>query len=293
MSRFSGMHAASPPPLDPDTLGLKRLPKVVATDLDGTLVRSDSTVSEYSQTVLKRLQAAGVIVIGATGRGPRLLELSRRDVRAADYMVLGQGAFVYETAGESSVTLASKTIAGHKLLRAVEQIEAELGPINAAVEPVATDRTPLLGDDLPGWPYAINVDVQPRQFAYQGQLMKAIWTTNPPMCPQRMVDLATDIVDTDEILVIESGINFAELCPAGVSKANGLQVVLNRLGVGFDEVLAFGDASNDLPMLEAVGHAVAMPHATDNVKGVVNEVLPYGNDEDGVARYLEALLELA
>lgn len=293
MTPLNGPTAASPPPMDPDKLGITRLPKVVATDLDGTFLRTDSSVSEYSQTILKRLAAAGVTVIGATGRGPRLLDLSRDAVRAADYLVMGQGAFVFDVKDDAEKLLSSRTIAGSKLLQAVNSIEGALGPVHAAVEPIGTTRTPLTGDDLPGWPFPIKVDIQPRHKAFQGELMKAIWTTSPAQPPQTLVTEATKVVDSDEILVIESGIDFAELCPAGVSKAAGLSVVLDQLGVGFEDVLAFGDASNDIPMMQAVGHAVAMPHATDNVMAVSKEILPLGNNEDGVARYLEALLELA
>src|SRR5438093_1625517 len=72
------------------------LPKLIATDLDGTLVRSDDTVSAYSQDVLARVKAAGIRIVGATGRGPRLTELVRTDVPSADYLVLGGGSRVVD-----------------------------------------------------------------------------------------------------------------------------------------------------------------------------------------------------
>lgn len=65
------------------------LPKVIATDLDGTLVRDDETVSEYTAGVLARVRAAGIRIVAATGRGPRLIGLIQRDIPAADYLVLG------------------------------------------------------------------------------------------------------------------------------------------------------------------------------------------------------------
>src|SRR5678816_4326264 len=73
-----------------------RLPKLVATDLDGTLVRSDETVSDYSITVLRKVREAGVTVVGVTGRGARLIDLCRRDLPEADFMVLSQGAYVLD-----------------------------------------------------------------------------------------------------------------------------------------------------------------------------------------------------
>ena len=70
------------------------LPKLVATDLDGTLVRSDERVSAYTRDVLERVRAAGIHVVGATGRGPRLTELVRSDIPAADFLVMGGGSRV-------------------------------------------------------------------------------------------------------------------------------------------------------------------------------------------------------
>src|SRR3954464_5461811 len=72
------------------------LPKLVATDLDGTLVRSDDTVSAYTHGVLDRVRSAGIRVVGATGRGPRLAELTRNDIRAADYLVMAGGGRVVD-----------------------------------------------------------------------------------------------------------------------------------------------------------------------------------------------------
>jgi hydroxymethylpyrimidine pyrophosphatase-like HAD family hydrolase len=72
------------------------LPKLIATDLDGTLVRGDDTVSEFTHQVLDRVRAAGIPIVGATGRGPRLTELTRNDIRAADYLVMAGGGRVID-----------------------------------------------------------------------------------------------------------------------------------------------------------------------------------------------------
>ena len=89
------------------------LPKLIATDLDGTLVRSDDTVSAYSHEVLRRVKAAGIPLVGVTGRGPRIIGLCRRDIPEADYLVLAQGARVVDlTDPRGPVTLRAETVAG-------------------------------------------------------------------------------------------------------------------------------------------------------------------------------------
>src|SRR4051794_32357695 len=72
------------------------LPKLIATDLDGTLVRSDDTVSAYTHEVLARVKAAGISIVGTTGRGPRLIDLVRTDIPTADFLVMGGGSRVVD-----------------------------------------------------------------------------------------------------------------------------------------------------------------------------------------------------
>jgi len=83
------------------------LPKLIATDLDGTLVHSDDTVSAYTHEVLDRVRAAGIRVVGATGRGPRLASLTRNDIRDADFLVMAQGGWVLDQT-ESRYLLQSR-----------------------------------------------------------------------------------------------------------------------------------------------------------------------------------------
>jgi hydroxymethylpyrimidine pyrophosphatase-like HAD family hydrolase len=83
-----------------------------------------------------------------------------------------------------------------------------------------------------------------------------------------------------------------EVCPVGVTKAAGIQVVLDKFGIDWDDVLVFGDATNDLSMIKAAGHSVAMPNGHPWVQAAASEIAPAGNNDDGVAQYIEELLEL-
>src|ERR1051325_9712039 len=91
------------------------LPKLIATDLDGTLVRGDDRVSEYSHEVLRRVKAAGIPIVGATGRGPRLTELVRTDVPSADFLVMGGGGRVVDVSDGLPVVLRDERLGGDGL----------------------------------------------------------------------------------------------------------------------------------------------------------------------------------
>lgn len=273
-------------------INLSKAPRLVATDLDGTLVRSDETVSPRSMAALKRLAASGVILVGASGRGPRLVDLCRNDIPSADFLVLGQGAFVYECRYDDSIVeLANRSIEGELIHETLRLIENEVGPLRAIAEPADPDQV-LSGDAMPNWPWpAVTLKAAPREEAFTGAMVKGYFVSDTIDGPD-LLALAQEVVDPDRVTVTESGVGILEVCPVGVDKAAGLQVVLDRFDIDWDDVLVFGDATNDLPMMRSAGHAVAMPHARERVREAADEIAPAGNDDDGVAQYIEELLEL-
>lgn len=271
---------------------LARAPRLVATDLDGTVVRSDESVSPRTMAALKRLAASGVILVGATGRGPRLLDMCRNDVPSADFLVLGQGAFVYECRYDDTVVeLADRSVEGEVLLKALRQVEAEVGPLRALAEPADPGRH-ITGDPMPDWPWpGVTLETAPRELAFTGPMVKGYFVSDHHTGPELLV-AAQDVVDPKLVNVTESGVGMLEVCPVGVTKAAGIQVVLDKFGIDWDDVLVFGDATNDLSMIKAAGHSVAMPNGHPWVQTAASEIAPAGNNDDGVAQYLEELLEL-
>lgn len=92
-----------------------------------------------------------------------------------------------------------------------------------------------------------------------------------------------------EVLVTISDSRFIEITAAGVTKASALAWLCDRLGVDAREVIAFGDMTNDLPMLSWAGHGVAMGNGHESLMEVADEIAP-GVDKDGVAVVLERIL---
>jgi hypothetical protein len=108
-----------------------------------------------------------------------------------------------------------------------------------------------------------------------------------------LLERAEQALDPAEAEVTHAGLGFIEVLPPGITKATGVQVALERYGVDLADVLVFGDMPNDVPMLTAVrdagGRAVAVANAHPAVQAVTGLVTS-GNDADGVARCLEAVL---
>mgnify|MGYP006180326015 CR=1 FL=1 len=154
------------------------LPKLIATDLDGTLVRGDDTVSEFTHQTLDRVRAAGIPVVGATGRGPRLTELTRNDIRAADFLVLaGGGRVVDQSDPGGPVVLRDERLSGSVLAEMLTALEAELGPLTMMVEALDGHDAPLWGDFDPIWPYPDLFEARTRSECVGADVIKAFIRT--------------------------------------------------------------------------------------------------------------------
>ncbi|RFU21376.1 HAD family hydrolase [Geodermatophilus marinus] len=269
-------------------------PKLVASDLDGTLLSSDGVVSPRTRAALDACWDAGVPVVGVTGRGPRLLDSVRAALDGRGIAVLAQGGFVVDL--ERDEVLRTVGLPRDEAMAVIARIEAVAGELVVAVEDAAEQaevHTALRVQHGFNWPYPEPAHLLPRhQVLPQGAVLK-VFLRSPSIGQDELLARAREVVDPADAELTHAGLGFIEVLPVGVTKASGLAIALERYGVGFGDVLVFGDMPNDLPMLEAVrdagGRAVAVANAHPAVRAATEEVTG-GHDADGVARYLEALL---
>jgi len=266
------------------------LPKLIATDLDGTLVRSDETVSAYTHEVLARVKAAGIRIVGATGRGPRLTELVRADIPAADYLVMGGGGRVVDlTEPDIPIVLRDERLDGAVLAGILADLEREVGTLSILVEAGDGPQAPLWGDVHPAWRYPEVVEARVRGEALAGPVIKG-FAHHCDYNADQLLAVAQRLVPPDVASITQAGLGYIEICPPGVDKATGLAVVAEVLGVDRHDVLVFGDMPNDLPMFRWAGFArVAVANAHPSVRETADEIT-LSNDADGVAVYLDAML---
>lgn len=267
------------------------LPKLIATDLDGTLVREDETVSAYTHQVLERVRAAGIHIVGATGRGPRLVELIRKDIPPADYLVLAGGGHVLSMAEVGRpLVLRDERLEGAILSDILSTIEFEVGPLSVLVEAGDHHDAPLVGDFDPTWRYPDRFEVMTRAEALAGPIIKG-FARHPHHDADALLAVARRLIPPRLASITQAGLGYIEICPPNVDKATGLAVVGTATGVDACDVLAFGDMPNDLPMLRWAGFgSVAVANAHPVVRAIADEVTA-SNDEDGVATYLDRLLD--
>ncbi|MCZ2817201.1 HAD family hydrolase [Modestobacter sp. VKM Ac-2984] len=275
-------------------------PKLVVSDLDGTLLGSAGEVSVRTAAAIAACRGAGIPVVGATGRGPRLLESVRAALGGQGIAVLAQGGYVVRFGRDGAADEVLRTVGmprdvATEVIAAIEEVAGEL---IVAVEDAAEQAEalrPLRVQHGFDWPYPEPAHLLPRhQVLPVGAVLK-VFLRSSRLGEDELVALARSVVDPAVAELTHAGLGFIEVLPPGVTKATGLAVVLDQLDGGFGDVLVFGDMPNDLPMIEAVstagGRAVAVANAHPAVRAAAGDRTS-GHDADGVARYLEAVLAL-
>jgi Cof subfamily protein (haloacid dehalogenase superfamily) len=259
-------------------------PTLVACDLDGTLLRSDGVLDERSCRAVASVEAAGALFVFCTARPHRWLAPLAEAAGHRGLAICANGAVVWDLHTESLV---------------------ESSPMQPAI---ARELVGLLQSAVPGGTWAVE---RTRGFAHEPAYVPR-W----PVPDGTPVDIVEALIDEPAVKLMlrhedfsadallsrarevashlaefshsNSADNLLEISAAGVSKATALARLCEQRGIARDDVLAFGDAPNDLPMLAWAGHAVAVANAHPDVIAAADEVTASNNDS-GVARVLERL----
>ncbi|MFC9927018.1 HAD family hydrolase [Streptomyces sp. NPDC127190] len=258
---------------------------LIATDLDGTLLRGDDTVSDRSLAALARAARAGARHLVVTGRpAPRVRPLLAV-LGCTGLAVCGQGAQVYDAGAGRLVW--SVRLDRELAETALGKIEAEVGQVFAAVDQDGVDGLTLIepGYRMPH-PALPAVRVGRRDDLWCAPISKVL-LRHATLSDDELAATARAVVGSLATVTM-SGPGMVELQPRGVTKATGLALAAERLGTGADRALAFGDMPNDVPMFEWAGHGVAMANAHPELKAVADEVT-LSNEDDGIAVVLERL----
>ena len=259
-------------------------PRLVATDLDGTLVHSDGSITPRTRDALLAAEAAGLAVVFVTGRPLRWAAEVFEHVGGHGLAIISNGAMVWDVSAGAV-----------DLLRPI--------PVDVGLEVCA-----LIGEAVPGTAYGIeSLDGIALEAGFRERYPMPPGTRRGPLSevydapavkilarheeidPQQFWDRALVAVGDLATVTWSSATALLEISAAGVTKATTLALLCERRGISADEVVALGDMPNDLPMLEWAGTSYAMANAHPSVHEVADHVAP-ANDDDGVAVVIEQLL---
>jgi len=257
-------------------------PRLVATDLDGTLVRSDGTVSPRTTAAIARVEAAGVPFVMVTGRPPRWMGGIAEATGHRGLAVCANGALVYDL--HAARVVRTDLLSGEAALGVVDALRRELPGIAFAVERHEADfaHEPSY---RPRWDSGDKLTQAPVEQLLAGDVIKLL-ARHEELTADELLASARGAVGDAATLTHSSADGLLEISAAGVSKASGLASLAADFGVEAADVIAFGDMPNDLPMLAWAGRAVAVANAHPEVLAAADEVTA-SNDDDGVAQVLD------
>lgn len=268
---------SAPPPALPYAL--------IATDLDGTLLRAGDTVSARSYQALATARAAGAQHIIVTGRPVPQVRHVLDGLGYTGLAVCGQGAQVYDAA--RGHLLHSVSMDRELAEVALGKIEAEIGEVYAAVNQEGVDAEMLIGPGYRMWhPHLPTVRVPRRSDLWSAPINKVL-LQHPELDDDELTRVARSVVG-HLVNVTMAGEHTVELQPPGIDKASGLARAAEFLGLAASATIAFGDMPNDVPMFAWAAHGVAMANAHRELVSVADEIT-LSNEDDGIAVVLERL----
>jgi HAD superfamily hydrolase (TIGR01484 family) len=257
---------------------------LVASDLDGTIVRPDGTVSERTVAAFARVEAAGAHFVLVTGRPPRVMSRVAQAFGHRGTAICANGALAYDMRTEA--IKARHLIPAPVLAAAASALRAAIPDIGIAVEypdghaadAIYQAANPDVNRSIPRTEDA-GLFARPaskllgRHFGYSCDDLLAL--SLPALAG------LVDVTHSNSKGLVEAG-------PLGVTKATVVAEIAAGYGIGRESVIAFGDMPNDLPLLTWAGTSCAPANAHPEVLAAATYVIG-GNDEDGVAEYLEKL----
>lgn len=257
--------------------------KLIALDIDGTLLGPDGELGRENRRVVQALLALGKEVVLASGRSHGNMLPYHAALGLSSPLVSVHGAVVRDSTGAEKAatlladgTIRALTLAGRELGLSVVQYREEgvfLEQVNAQTEFDGTrNQEPqhLITDLLAGTP----------------KVHKVMWLGDAGLVNAAVPRAREAFAMVADIYATDDG--YLEFVSPGVSKAAGLEVVCAALGLEAHQVAAFGDGNNDAPMLSWAGLGVAVAHATESAKQAARLIGPDGPAQSALAGAIRA-----
>jgi len=264
--------------------------KLIALDIDGTLITSDRQISERTRLALNKAHDSGCAIVLSTGRAFKSLQNVTEMLGCADFAITSSGGGVFRMDGEM---LFAQDMPPH-LVREVTKIVNSFG---ATPEMYIQGQAYASGyqlDNMDAWGlpkknqgYVLGTRIRIDDYdAFIEEKINLIEGMDVLTAPAEIRQPLREALEKVEgISVTASSPFYVDINTVGVTKASGLRHLGELLGIDRSEMMAFGDAENDISMLEYAGIGVAMGNAAEEVKAAA-EYITDTNDCDGIAKAL-------
>ncbi|MEW2391247.1 Cof-type HAD-IIB family hydrolase [Streptomyces venezuelae] len=272
-------------------------PRLIATDLDGTLLRDDKSVSDRTVAALAAAEAAGIEVFFVTGRPARWMDVVSAHVHGHGLAICGNGAAVVDLHGGPGTHSFVKVreLTRECALDVVRRLRAAAPGTSFAIERTGglhhEETYPPLHME-PGESVAPAEKLLAETLADSAvaeQPVLKVLAFHPGLAPDEFLVLARAAIGDRATVTRSSPSALLEISGPGVSKASTLELYCAERGITPAEVVAFGDMPNDIEMLTWAGRSYAMGNAHPDVIAAASG-RTVANNDDGVAVVIEQIL---
>ncbi|CRZ33508.1 hypothetical protein DFR55_1352 [Herbinix hemicellulosilytica] len=263
--------------------------KLIAVDLDGTLLNEDKKISERCREDVKKLKEMGKKIVIATGRPmkgilPFIETLDLFDEN--NYVVIYNGAMVQSTVGEKIIYDMPVSLESYKELYELSRkldVNIHALTVNRVLTPKFNPYTEVESsiNQIPV------VEGPVDEIDASTKIVKVMFVDEPEKLDSVIVQLPDWV--KQKYSVQRSAPIFLEFLNKKANKGIGVSIVAKELGIKPEEVICVGDAGNDIDMIKYAGLGVAMGNATDDVKAAA-DFITLTNEEDGVAQVIEKFM---
>ncbi|PLW73571.1 HAD hydrolase family protein [Streptomyces sp. SCUT-3] len=274
-------------PLPPGALSGSRTTRVIATDLDGTLLRDDKTVSPRTVAALAAAEEAGIDVLFVTGRPTRWMHVVSGHTARHGVAICANGAAVYDL--HNDTVLQAYPLPEARALAVVAALREAVPGSSFAVERLGGFHHEPGYPPLDPGPDAVVAPVEELLAVDEAAPVLKLLAKHPAIDPDEFLAAARAAAGEHAEFTRSSPSALLEVSGQGVSKASTLARWCRQRGVRQEEVVAFGDMPNDLPMLGWAGTAYAVANAHPEVLAATVHHTA-ANEQDGVAVVIERIL---
>ena len=261
--------------------------KLIALDLDGTLLTTDKKLTERTKSMLKAAREQGVKVVLTTGRPLKAMDFFLKELgtdgHEDEYTITFNGGLVQKNTGE----ILDKTVFS---IDDVSRIYEETEKLNIPLDAISEGIVYQIQSDQESLYAQFNPALTFVPTAFEDLSSQITYNKCVTAFPQELLDAAIQKISPelfDKYEIFKSRELLLEWSLKNVHKATGLAKLIDHLGIDRSQVMACGDEANDLSMIEWAGLGVAMQNAVPEVKAVANVVTPMTNDEEAVAWAIE------
>ncbi|MDR2194643.1 MAG: Cof-type HAD-IIB family hydrolase [Treponema sp.] len=264
--------------------------RLIALDLDDTLLRSDLTISYRTKKTVQKAIAAGISVVLASGRTPAAMEKFVKTLgmdKRNGYLICSNGTLIMKSATNTIVHGVKLPV--ETALTAYDLCSAEGFAVQLYEHDIMyvskTNEFTMYDQKLTGLKQVVAED-------FRGLVAKGCYKLLIPGDPMILQPLES-ILHTylgESITLFTSKPYFLEILPPETNKGTALEIVSQKLGIPREEVAAVGDSMNDESMVRWAGLGIAMKNGDKRIKEIAGMVSDKTNDDDGVAIVIEKLM---